>query len=132
VAGGTGTYVGASGTLTFDNTAGRLDGACQCGTGSDRWTGELSVPGLEFDTTAPALSGARPKVVGVPTKAKGARVRFAVTAQDAVDGALPVECLPRSGSFLPVGRSTVVCTASDTSANKASTRFAVVVKRTRA
>lgn len=132
VTGGSGKYAGASGTLTFDNTAFALDGACQCGTGSDRWRGTLNVPGLEFDTTPPTITGAASKTVRVPRKAKRARVRFAVLAQDLVDGSVPVECAPRSGSSFSVGRTRVSCSATDTSGNTTSATFTVTVKRARA
>jgi hypothetical protein len=56
-------------------------------------------------------------------------VRYAVTAQDAIDGAVPVACLPRSGSAFRLGRTVVSCAATDRSGNTQSTRFAVSVKR---
>jgi hypothetical protein len=47
----------------------------------------------------------------------GAKVVLTATAQDAQDGALPVTCSPASGSVFPVGRTTVTCSATDTSGN---------------
>jgi hypothetical protein len=47
----------------------------------------------------------------------GARVTYTATAQDANDGALPVTCVPPSGSVFPVGTTTVTCTATDSAGN---------------
>jgi hypothetical protein len=130
VTGGTGAYKGASGTLTFRTSVGSLDGACQCGSSQDTWAGTVVVPGLEFDLTAPVITGVASKTVRVPKKAKQARVRYTVTAQDAIDGSRPVTCSPRSGSFFKVGRTKVSCSATDSSGNAARAQFVIVVKRT--
>lgn len=131
VTGGTGKYVGAAGSLTFATSVAAISPACQCGSGSDRWTGTLTVPGLEFDTAPPTLAGAVSKTVRVPTKAKGARVRFAIAAQDLADGAVPTACVPRSGSFFSLGRTSVSCSATDSSGNTAAARLTITVKRAR-
>jgi len=59
---------------------------------------------------------------------KRVRVRFSVAAHDDVDGAVPVTCRPRSGSYFKIGRTVVTCTAMDTSANERTARFAVTVR----
>jgi len=46
-----------------------------------------------------------------------------VTAEDAVDGAVVVACMPKSGSQFKIGRTTVKCAASDTSGNTETTTF---------
>jgi HYR domain len=56
------------------------------------------------------------------------RVRFAVTARDAVDGSVAVTCKPRSGTFFKRGRTTVRCSATDSSANTSGAKFTVTVK----
>ena len=119
ITGGSGVYAGAAGSGT-ENASGLI---------SDAWTGTLTVAGLEFDTVAPAMVGARRRTIGVPAGVKRARVRFALTAEDAVDGPVPVVCMPRSGALFKLGRTIVSCTATDTSANTATASFAVVVKR---
>lgn len=129
VTGGTGSYAGASGTLTFRQSAAALDGACQCGSAQDTWAGSITVAGHEFDLAAPAIVGAASKTVHVPKKAKSARVRYAVTAQDAVDGSVPVTCSPRSGSAFKLGKTKVACSAADSSGNRAGAQFTVLVKR---
>ena len=128
VTGGTGSYAGASGTLTFRQSAAALDGACQCGSAQDTWAGSVTVPGHEFDLTAPVISSAASKTVRVPKKAKNARVRYAVTAQDAVDGSVSVTCTPRSGSPFKVGKTKVTCSAVDSSGNSARASFTITVK----
>jgi hypothetical protein len=129
VTGGTGSYTGASGTLTFRTAVGSLDGACQCGSSQDSWAGEITVPGLDFDLTAPAIIGAVSKSVKAPKKAKSMRVRYAVKATDAVDGAVAAGCKPKSGSAFKVGRTKVVCSATDSSGNTAKAQFTITVKR---
>ncbi|CAM5443717.1 MULTISPECIES: vWA domain-containing protein [Streptomyces] len=47
----------------------------------------------------------------------GTVIDFSATAQDAVDGTLPVTCDPASGSRFPTGTTTVTCTATDSSGN---------------
>ena len=49
------------------------------------------------------------------------------TATDIVDGAPDVQCSPVSGSTIPVGDTTVTCTAADASGNTASASFAAHV-----
>jgi hypothetical protein len=129
ITGGTGTYAGASGSgrveRTFSPTGGPRD------TGTDTWIGTLAVPGREFDLTAPTIRGASSKTVRAPKKANRVRVTFRVTAQDDVDGPLRVPCRPASGSRFKVGRTTVKCSATDTSANTATAVFRVTVRRRR-
>lgn len=135
ISGGTGIYTGAFGGLQFRSSVyepgSRRCGGNPCGFASDTWTGTLTVPGLEFDLTPPAIRGAVAKTVRAPKRAKRVRVRYAVSAQDAVDGALPVACKPRSGSSFKAGRTIVSCSATDSSANTSRSRFAVTVTRAR-
>jgi hypothetical protein len=60
-----------------------------------------------------------------------ARVRYSVSATDATDGLVPAACLPKSGSAFRVGRTSVTCTAVDSSGNTATSRFVITVKRVR-
>jgi HYR domain len=124
ITGGTGTYQGASGRGTVERS---LSG----GHGVERWTGTLIVPGLEFDITSPTIAGAVAKAARAPKGAKHVRVTYKVTASDAVDGPIAVACRPRSGSWLPIGRTTVTCQARDSSGNTGRARFVVTVRRTR-
>ena len=130
---GTGKFAGASGSVRVTNHVSPPScgaGGCR-GAADDVWTGTLVVPGMEFDLTPPVLTGATSKVVKVRKKAKFARVRYAVKAQDGVDGSVPVKCKPASGRRFKVGRTKVTCVAEDTSANVGTTQFTVTVKRTR-
>lgn len=125
VTGGSGTYAGTTGSVTFKTTVFLRDSRSS----SDTWTGTLAVPGVDFDLTPPTIVS---KAVRAPKRAKRVRVRYSVTAQDAVDGSVPVFCKPRSGSFFELGRTRVTCTATDTSGNSRRARFAVTVTRRRA
>jgi hypothetical protein len=129
ITGGSGKYAGASGSLSYKATVSVMDGACQCGTARDTWTGTLAVPSLDFDLTAPTFTEAVSKAVRAAKGAKRMRVRYSVTATDAVDGSVPVACEPRSGSFFKLGRTRVACSATDGSSNTARAQFTVTVKR---
>jgi hypothetical protein len=126
ITGGTGIYARATGGGKVSRAFTVTDvGAV----GPETWMGTLVVPGLEFDVTAPRLSEATAKTARVPKKAKNARVTFKLTATDDVDGAVPVSCQPRSGSRFKIGKTTVRCEATDSSANTARASFTVTVKR---
>jgi hypothetical protein len=122
VTGGTGAYQGASGRGTVERSV-------SGGHGVERWAGTLTVPGLEFDITPPRIAGAVSKTVRAPRGAKRVRVTYKVAASDAVDKQVAVVCLPRSGSWFPIGRTSVTCQAWDSSGNTGRARFAVTVKR---
>jgi HYR domain len=131
---GTGIFAGASGSLQIASTV----EAPRCGTGgcmgsaNDTWTGNLSVPGFEFDLTPPVLQPIPSKRVKAARNAKTVRVRYSPKAQDAVDGPVSVKCKPGSSSLFKVGRTTkVTCTAEDTSANVTTTSFTVTVRKKR-
>ena len=124
ITGGTGPYEGASGSGTLTRTV-------SSGVGSERVTGTLVAPGVEFDVTPPRLSGAISKTVPARRGAKRVRVSYTVRATDAVDGQLRSTCVPRSGSWFRIGRTAVICTASDSSANTATSSFRVTVRRSR-
>jgi hypothetical protein len=128
ITGGSGVYAGASGGGTVTH---RYSPTPSGSSGTDTWTGTLSVPGLEFDVTPPTLSGAVNKTVRARKGSKRVRVTYRVTASDAVDGSVPVSCQPRSGSRFKIGRTFVNCSATDSSANANTGRFRVIVKRKR-
>ncbi|HYI74629.1 MAG TPA: HYR domain-containing protein [Gaiellaceae bacterium] len=128
ITGGTGMYAGAAGSGTVKRALGST-GAGAAGT--ETWTGTLTVPGLEFDVTRPALAGAANRIVKAKPGAKTARVVFQVTAQDDRDGALATSCTARSGSKFRVGQTRVSCSATDTSANTATAAFTVTVRKAR-
>jgi HYR domain-containing protein len=94
----------------------------------DHLTLSLTAPNTTFDLAPPVISGAHSKTVRVPKTAKFARVKFKVTAQDAADGPVPVTCTPKSGSHFKIGHTKVKCSATDSSANKATAKFTITVK----
>ena len=126
ITGGSGIYAGASGGGMVSH---RFSPTLSGSTGTDTWTGTLTVPGLEFDLTPPTISGAASKTLRVPKRAKGVRVRYAVRATDDVDGSVAVSCKPKSNSLFKIGRTTVRCSAADTSGNTATAQFTVTVRR---
>ena len=130
ITGGTGPFATASGSGTVVRADFLEDYA-------ETWTGGLTIPGLRL--TVPRLNGAVAKTVRAAKGAKSARVTFEVTATDDDGAELPVTCWPRSGSRFPLGRTRVLCAATDSSGNwvtdfNGNTRtesFIVTVKRWR-
>jgi HYR domain len=132
VTGGTGIYAEASGTGTFQRKFDAGYGPLShIASGTETWKGTLTVPGLKFDLVRPTFVGAKSRTVVAPRHVKRVRVKFVVTATDAVDGRVPVKCLPRSGSRFPIGRNRVRCSATDTSANTATASFKIIVRQHR-
>ncbi len=125
ITGGSKAYSGATGSLRVNSTV--RESGPGTGTMVDIWSGTVTVPGLEFDLTAPTLKGATSRTVRAPRDSKRLRVRYAVTARDAVDGSVPVVCIPRTSSFFRVGKTKVNCSATDTSGNTRRARFTVTV-----
>lgn len=80
------------------------------------------------DTTAPVLSVPTSLTTGA-TAPTGATLNFsaAVTAVDAVDGTITPVCTPASGSFFPVGTTSVSCTATDSRGNTRTRSFMITV-----
>ena len=81
------------------------------------------------DTTPPTLllpSATRVEATG----ATGAAVSFAASAVDAVDGTVPVDCVPASGTVLAIATTTVTCSAVDQHGNATSGSFKVTVRDT--
>ena len=79
------------------------------------------------DTTAPVLSLPGDQAAAA-TSGSGAAVTYpAPTANDAVDGPVPVTCDHNSGDTFPLGDTTVTCTATDKAGNKATGTFKVTV-----
>lgn len=79
------------------------------------------------DITPPDIEDASDFTVTAATF-NGAIVNYiAPTATDAVDGTVPVTCLPASGTQFPIGPTSVTCTAVDTAGNEASSSFTITV-----
>ncbi|HMQ05498.1 MAG TPA: choice-of-anchor Q domain-containing protein [Pyrinomonadaceae bacterium] len=79
-----------------------------------------------FDATPPVII--TPGDINVPaTSYDGAVVTSQVHANDAFEGEVPVTCTPSSGSSMPLGTTTVLCTAADTAGNSASASFNIYV-----
>ena len=124
---GSGRYAAASG----GGTIAHVSNGPPAFSGRDTWTGTLVVPGVEFDLTGPVLTGARNRTVRAPRRANRVRMKYAVSARDEVDGAIPAVCRPKSGSWLPIGRARVRCSVADSSGNASRANFIVTVKRAR-
>ena len=129
ITGGTGPFVGASGSGVVEHDTQYTGGGGS--SGSDTWVGTLAVPGIAFDLTPPVLTGAIAKSVRAPRGKTRVRVAYRVNSLDDVDGAVGVTCVPRSRSWFRIGRKTVKCSTTDKSGNAARAKFTVTVKRRR-
>ena len=79
------------------------------------------------DTTAPELT-LPANIILVAAGPLGATVNYVATALDQVDGAVPVNCVPASGSTFAIGTTTVNCSASDSHENINSGSFTITVQ----
>jgi hypothetical protein len=81
------------------------------------------------DTTGPAIAGTPTDIDAEATTSAGAEVTYSSpTAFDLVDGVVPVDCAPVSGSIFPLDQTTTVnCSAFDTRGNHTSSSFGVFV-----
>jgi hypothetical protein len=80
------------------------------------------------DTTPPVLCPL-PDQGGPTEDPKGIEVSFKTCADDAVDGRVGVSCNHPSGSFFPLGRTEVTCSAVDRHGNRSvPVRFMVWVR----
>jgi hypothetical protein len=81
------------------------------------------------DQTPPLISG----LADLQVEAAGPLTTVSwsgVTATDNVDGPVPVNCVPASGSTFALGQTVVTCSATDAHGNSASQTFKVIVKDT--
>ena len=79
-------------------------------------------------TDAPPTLSAVASITVPATSSEGAIVTFTTpTANDIVDGPLPVTCRPRSGSVFTPGTTTVTCSATDSRGQEGTTSFVVTV-----
>jgi len=81
------------------------------------------------DTTPPVISGMPSDTKVTATSAQGATVTYIAptTAKDLVDGNVPVQCSPTSGSAFLLGDTIVTCTSTDKRGNRATATFKVSV-----
>jgi len=83
------------------------------------------------DTTPPLVHGVpQPSVVEAGSPVGTFVLYGRLTADDLVDGARPVDCVPVAGALFPLGTTTVSCAAADLRANTLTTTFDVTVRDT--
>lgn len=91
------------------------------------WIADASAP----DTTPPFIFGPA-DIVAEATSAAGAVVTFAATANDDIDGLVPVTATPASGSTFPLGNTIVQLAATDAAGNTGHSQFGITVQDTTA
>jgi hypothetical protein len=80
------------------------------------------------DTTPPTIVNLPANMTVPSTTPTGAIVNWPPpTATDLVDVTVDVFCVPTSGSFFPLGKTPVTCTATDAHGNRARESFSVTV-----
>jgi len=82
---------------------------------------------VRVDTTPPTLTVPPSPLTVNATSAAGAVVTYTVSASDILDPAPVITCAPPSGSTLPIGTTTVTCTATDRAGNSTLKTFTVTV-----
>jgi len=83
------------------------------------------------DSTRPVISGMPATLIVEATGPAGAAATWpSPVSSDAVSGAVPVTCMPSSGSMFVLGTTTVLCGATDGAGNSASASFSVSVRDT--
>jgi LPXTG-motif cell wall-anchored protein len=87
----------------------------------------LGFPVNVVDAEKPVLGPISDLVVPIAVHAVSGVVTFASPGATDNSGSVSVQCAPPSGSTMPLGVTTVVCTATDPSGNSASASFAVRV-----
>lgn len=83
---------------------------------------------LTIDNIAPIIFNISNIELVNDTGMSGAIAYYTPTANDGIDGVVPVTCDPVSGSFFPVGTTTVSCSASDRAGNTTTATFTVTVR----
>ncbi|WP_219815719.1 endo-1,4-beta-xylanase [Arthrobacter sp. SX1312] len=87
------------------------------------------LPARPADVLPPRIAG-QSDVQAVSNGASGAKVKYTLpSAIDTLDGAVPLDCDPASGSRFVIGVTTVTCTATDEAGNTRTSSFDVVVTR---
>jgi hypothetical protein len=76
---------------------------------------------------APQLASPQPIAATATTNAGTAVTYNKPVATDDFDSTVPVNCTPQSGSNFALGKTTVVCTATDSAGNSTSKNFDVTV-----
>lgn len=91
-------------------------------------TGSFTVTIGLVDTTPPTISGMPDNISVETADSAGAVVTWdAPSANDNIDGPVPVTCGPPSGTTFSIGSTTVTCSASDGAGNMATGSFSVSV-----
>jgi hypothetical protein len=78
------------------------------------------------DTTAPALTLPAAPITVEATSAAGAIANWVVSSLDLVDGIIGPDCNHSPGTTLPLGDTTITCTATDKRGNKSDAQSFVV------
>ena len=95
-------------------------------------TGTSSFNVTVQDTTAPVVS-VPSNMIAEATSSSGAVVTYnGQSASDIVDGSVPVNCSPSTGSTFSIGSTTLTCSATDAHHNTGSAAFTITVRDTTA
>ncbi len=118
----------SGGDLAFDPG----DATCSFASGALLPIGTTTVTcslGTTTESFVVVVTDTMPPALTLPPNLSSAShvVTFTASATDNIDGPVPVDCEPPSGSTFPDGETTVQCVAQDAHANYASGTFTVTV-----
>ena len=118
------------GTLVLPRVAGTPQSPATIAAGATTTSSQVVASPPNPKDTAPPVLRLPSGLVVEATSGQGARVAFAASAVDRVDGAVPVTCTPASGSTFPLGATPVACSAVDRAGFAASGGFTVDIQDT--
>ena len=88
--------------------------------------GTIALSLFELDRIQPTITP-HPSIVAQATSSTGANISYNLTASDNMDGSVPVDCVPGTGTKFSFGTSDIKCTAIDSHGNKKEESFTVRV-----
>jgi len=79
------------------------------------------------DSTPPVVTVPEDLIISTTLTSKNS-VTFSASASDDIDGFISTRCFPFSDSVFPIGRTTVICSATDSAGNVGSASFVITVQ----
>jgi hypothetical protein len=127
-------YPDGSLVMHFNGTSweqvGKVTGGLACGLVHSLSPFLITAPGAAGSDVTPPVLNLPGNLTVEATGPAGSTVTFSASASDNVDGAVPVTCIPPSGSPFSLGTTAVNCSATDAAGNTASGSFTITVRDT--
>jgi hypothetical protein len=110
-------------SITYTTTVPATDQITLLRDGSPAATGQV----VWVDGTPPVVTTLPLALTAPAASPAGLIVGYTASANDGVDGPVPVSCSPVSGSTFPVGTTIVTCTAMDLAGNVGTGRITITI-----